>query len=83
MEWIKHRTNIARLKIESQNKSNDGVRIAIEEVRAEIRTLRDTTMQYDLSFDAALQRMERRVEGLERRALGGEVSDTLDLRGGR
>ena len=37
-----------------------------DKIRAEIRDLRDVTMQYDLSFDTALQQMEHRVAHLER-----------------
>ncbi len=83
MEWLKHRTELAKMKIEAQNKGDANVRAAIDELRAEMRALKDTTMQYDLSFDTALQRMEHRVEGLERRIQTGEANSTLDLRSGR
>ena len=42
-----------------------------EALRQEVRALRDTTMQYDLSFDAALERMESRVESIERAGTTG------------
>jgi hypothetical protein len=83
VEYIKHRTRIAQLKIEAQHRTDADVRAALDDLRTEMRALRDTTMQYDLSFDTALQRMERRVEGLERRSLTADASASLDLRSGR
>jgi hypothetical protein len=43
------------------------VQAAIDELRGEVRQLRDTTMRYDMSFDAALTRMEERVDRIETR----------------
>jgi septal ring factor EnvC (AmiA/AmiB activator) len=34
-------------------------------LKTQVESLRDTTTQYDLSFDTALQRMEQRVNHLE------------------
>ena len=46
----------------------EDIRTEFATIRAEIRDLRDTSMQYDLSFDTALQQMERRVNKIERTA---------------
>ena len=45
------------------------LRAEIEAMRQEMRSLRDTTTQYDLSFDTALQNMEKKVEILNRKLL--------------
>lgn len=76
-EYIKHRTKIAemRLKLAAQprieNRVDDS---AIQQLRDEIHSLRDTTTQYDISFDSALQRLEQRIEQVERRGVSGETS---------
>lgn len=82
-DFFKHRSKIAQLHIESQNKRTDTTGLAsIEALRDEIRALRDTTTQYDMSFDSALQRMEQRVEHLERRTIANEAN-SQDMRIGR
>src|SRR5579884_3915533 len=65
--WTGHQRKMAELKLQMGGRVDNDVRAALESLRQEVQTLRDTTMQYDLSFDAALQRMEGRVGGLERR----------------
>ena len=49
-------------------------------------------MQYDLSFDTALQRLEKRVEGVERRntavaseqsSIDGSINGSINLGAGR
>jgi hypothetical protein len=77
------------MQLQLRHTSNDSVRAEMEAMRQEIRSLRDTTMQYDLSFDTALQRLEQRVEGIERRSISsgetssGEISNIAGLRNGR
>jgi hypothetical protein len=58
----------------------------LDAIRAEIQSLRDTTLQYDLSFDTNLQQMERRLNAMERQShsLTTEVSTQSNvLLGGR
>ena len=62
-----HFYKMATLKAQSRTGLDAGTRAAIESLRQEVANLRDTTMQYDLSFDTALQRIDARVNGLERR----------------
>lgn len=84
MEFIKHRSRIAQLKLEARGQVAGAA--AVEAVRQELRTemqaLRDTATQYDLSFDSALQRMERRIEGMERKIQEIEANRSVDLRAG-
>jgi hypothetical protein len=65
--WIKHRTRIAELRLQSPAKVDGSVRAEIEMLRQEVRQLRETTTQFDLSFDTTLQRTENQVQNLERR----------------
>jgi hypothetical protein len=67
-----------QLRLRSQDEA--GMAAAVESLRTEMRQLRDTTMQYDLSFDTALQRMESRMENLERRVNQGEAEVPQELR---
>jgi hypothetical protein len=65
--WTSHRRKMMELQLKLKQQGSSDVQGSINSLREEVRQLRDTTMQYDLSFDAAMQRMEQRVEGLERR----------------
>ena len=69
-----HRQKVLEMQMRMRNEGDAGVRASVEALRQEVQQLRDTTLQYDLSFDNALQRMDQRVEGLERRVT--EVSST-------
>src|SRR5438445_230617 len=64
--WGHNRRRMMELKLRLTQGNDSEVRASIEALRAEVRALRDTTMQYDISFDTALHQMERRVNGLER-----------------
>ena len=66
---LKHRVKMAEIKGPPRGSSVDiATQAAIEELRQEVRQLRDTTMRYDMSFDTALTRMEERVDRIETRA---------------
>lgn len=69
--WPGFRRMNRGMQSQVQNQAAQGLRAEIEALRAEVHQLRDTSTQYDLSFDSALQRMGSRVEGVERRV--GEV----------
>ena len=64
---LKHRLKMAEIKIKGVQANDASVQAAIDELRNEVRQLRDTTMRYDMSFDAALTRMEERVDRIETR----------------
>jgi len=51
--------------------------------REEVRALRDTSMQYDLSFDNSLQRMEQRMSSVERRVNAPVQEDSQNIQIGR
>ena len=67
--WTSHKRKMLELQLRlkgDNQKVDTGVRASVEALREEVRSIKDTTMQYDLSFDAALQRLEKRIEGIER-----------------
>ena len=68
--WTSHRRKMVEMQLRLRQEGDGNTRLAVEALREEMRSLRETAMQYDLSFDSALQRMERRVEGLERKTNG-------------
>ncbi len=43
----------------------EALRAEVTALRQQMSSLHDTATQYDLSFDSALERMERRVERVE------------------
>ena len=72
--WTHHRRKMEELKMQRQRNLTQDVQAQFDALRAEIRDLRDTTMQYDLSFDTALHRVESRLAQLER----PEITHTTD-----
>jgi len=73
-DYNKTRLEMARLKFDQRANAPTGnsrdieaLRAELEATRQELRNLRDTSMQYDISFDTALGRMENRVAHVERR----------------
>jgi hypothetical protein len=81
--WTHHKRKVLELQLRLKQEGDAGVRAAVEAMREEMRALRDTTMQYDISFDNALQRMEQRVENLERNAQAASTDEIAHLRAGR
>ena len=61
-----HKRQMEQLRLQRDNLLSQHIANEFAAVRDEIRALRDTSMQYDLSFDTALHQIERRVGGLER-----------------
>ena len=81
--WTSHHRKMMELKLRLNNHGDSGLRAELEALRQEVRSLRDTSTQYDLSFDTALQRMEHRVEGIERNVLSGHQVDNMQTLGRR
>ncbi len=66
--WTHHRRKMEELRNQKQVRIAEDVRAEFASVRAEIKALRDTATQYDISFDTSLQQAERRIAALERQA---------------
>lgn len=77
--WGHNRRKMMELKLRLNQGDDASVRAAVDALRAEVRTLRDTTMQYDISFDSALQRVESRVDQMERRIAPTESARVAEL----
>lgn len=64
---LHHYRRMAEMKLKAQEQANAGVLNELREIKDQMAEIRDTTTRYDLSFDAALQRIESRVGSLEQR----------------
>ncbi len=65
--WTAHKKKMVELQIQMRQGGQDNtLRETVEALREEVRSLRDTTTQYDLSFDTALQTIENRLQSMER-----------------
>src|SRR5881227_3647984 len=62
-----HRRKMEELRIKERSEIDVDTKEAIEALQKEMAALRDTTTQYDVSFDTALSRIENRMAHLERR----------------
>lgn len=69
---------VVTIQAEAQVKSATTAHDEVDALRRELSDLRDTATRYDLSFDAALQRMESRVGHLEQRAIDSAVQRVGD-----
>jgi len=64
-----HQRKMAEIKMRAGNSVQgnvlEEVRMQLAAMREEIATLRDTSTKFDMSFDAALSRLEGRVDRIE------------------
>lgn len=64
--WMRQHHRIEELKvIRGQGAGGADLANEIRQIQQQLHELRDTTTRYDMSFDAALQRLESRVSHLE------------------
>ncbi len=81
--WTSHKRKMMELQLRLRGDQDMGVRPELNALREEVRALRDTSMQYDLSFDSALQKMEQRMQSMERRANQAEIPASQEIHLGR
>lgn len=74
MIWTHHRRRMEELRLQRQAQVPTEIRAELQSMRAEIQSLRDTTTQYDISFDSSLQRFESRLTRLETGATTGQAA---------
>ena len=79
----KHRLQVLEMQLRLRNEGSTQTQPTLVAMREEVQSLRDTTMQYDLSFDTALQRMENRMEALERKVQQMESTENSTVHVGR
>lgn len=71
------------LKNQRRSRSGDtGVEEALRRIRDEMAEVRRSTTDVVLSFESTLQRLEARVQHLERTALGGAAGQSAISAGG-
>ena len=70
-----HQRKMMEMKLKLGAQSQAAPSSELQDLRRVIDELRDTTTRYDISFDAALQRMDSRMNNVEQKlaAVEGEV----------
>ena len=69
--FVKSQQKIAEMKIQmgvgagTESAALNEVKNEIQALRREVASLRDTTTAFDMSFDAAISRLETRVDRIE------------------
>ncbi len=74
--WTRHQREMMQMRLRLQQHGEGNVGADLAALRQEIHALRETSMQYDLSFDAALQRLEQRVIRTEQNMQNSAVVNT-------
>ena len=62
-----HLREMARIKVRGASGLSNEVRAELNEMKSQLAALRDTTTKFDMTFDAALERLEQRVDRVEER----------------
>lgn len=76
--WTHHRRKMYELQKRGGDVNTQAIRAEFVAIREEMRALRDTTTQYDLSFDSALQQVERRLALIERKQYSNSETATYE-----
>lgn len=69
-----HQRKLAEIKMRTGTKVTPQVEAELSALRREVAELRDTATNYDMSFDAALTRLEQRVDRVEQRPVPSAYS---------
>ena len=75
--WTYHQRKMMEMKLRMGGEGRQVVSGELQEIKQQLAELRDTTTRYDLSFDAALQRIESRVGHLESRVSSVEQQNVV------
>jgi hypothetical protein len=70
-KWIEGENEAKRIRAEKESGKSDASLALLQEMRREITTLRETTTRFDISFDAAITRLEQRMNYVE-----SQIKDT-------
>ena|SRR5258708_30436686 len=74
-----HQRKLMELKLRMGTQTQSTSSNELQELKRAIDELRDTTTRYDISFDAALQRIESRVGHLEGRTAAIEQENAKQI----
>lgn len=66
MVIVRHREKMRQLEFKQQG--SPGLVEEVQALRRELTQLRETTTHFDMSFDASLDRLERRMENADHRS---------------
>jgi hypothetical protein len=76
--WTSHREKMARIMAERGTNLPPNVVAELKALREEVMNLRETTTRFDMSFDAALSRLEGRVDSIETQQAGQAISERAE-----
>ena len=74
-----HHRKLMEMKLKLGEQTQGASSKEMQDLKRAVDELRDTTTRYDISFDAALQRIESRVGHLEGRVNAIEKADTQQI----
>ncbi|MDX1932069.1 MAG: hypothetical protein SFU56_05645 [Capsulimonadales bacterium] len=63
--WTHHLRQMAEIKAQQGKTIAPDVRQDLNEIKQQLSELRDTTTRFDMSFDAAITTLERRMDNFE------------------
>ncbi len=69
-----HRRKMAEIKARTAQGLSSEVRAELTEIKNQLAELRETTTKFDMSMDAAMDRLERRVERMETRTVAATAA---------
>ena len=79
-----HFRKMAEIKARMTGGLSEEVRAELSEIKSQLTNLRDTTTKFDMAFDAALSRLEERMDRVEQRqsVASNETTSVTVGRGG-
>ncbi|MES2464182.1 MAG: hypothetical protein V4671_26770 [Armatimonadota bacterium] len=75
MVIVRHREKMRMLELKQHD--SPGLVEEVQALRREMAQLRETTTRFDMSFDATLDRLERRMDNLDHRTTLAEAEETF------
>ncbi len=73
MVIVRHREKMRQLELKQQG--SPGLVEEVQALRRELTQLRETTTRFDMSFDATLDRLERRMDNFDHRSRVAEANE--------
>lgn len=74
----KNKIRLEELRLQQKQGGDAATLHAVEELRREVQTLRETATKFDLSFDAGLSRLEDRMDRVEAEQRGQQVRPSAE-----
>lgn len=77
MVYFKHKIRLEEIKARSGGGDDPALAQAVHDLRREVQELRENTTKFDMSFDAALTRLENRMDRSEVRTGAISTDDVV------